>query len=144
MKMIEYFERNGGRRIDARENPAEYMLEVIGAGATATTDIDWYGRWKDSPESQCTEEELGRIHDEGRSRRAIEGAFYPSPCFQNLTHLVYSYVSIRLCYGMGVPGYNAVETQCRVLLARPSVYPSKNGLQRLLGIVHWIHVLGCG
>ena len=71
--LIDYFERNGGRRIDGSENPAEYMLEVIGAGATATSDVDWYSRWKNSHESQDTDKAIERIHEEGLNRPAVEG-----------------------------------------------------------------------
>ena len=33
-----------------RKNPAEYILEAIGAGATASTDFDWGEIWAQSPE----------------------------------------------------------------------------------------------
>ncbi|TEB24254.1 hypothetical protein FA13DRAFT_1714739 [Coprinellus micaceus] len=49
--MIDYFERNGARKCEGFENPAEYMLDVIGAGATATAAQDWYGIWQASPEA---------------------------------------------------------------------------------------------
>ncbi|KAH3677574.1 hypothetical protein WICPIJ_008954, partial [Wickerhamomyces pijperi] len=34
--ILDYFERNGARKCETVENPAEYILEAIGAGATAT------------------------------------------------------------------------------------------------------------
>lgn len=56
--LIRYFEQNGSRQCGPTENPyvisfscvyllkwvsrAEFMLDVIGAGATATSDKDWY------------------------------------------------------------------------------------------------------
>ena len=46
---------------------AEYMLEVIGAGATATCTTDWHQIWKDSPEAAELDLEIERIHEEGRS-----------------------------------------------------------------------------
>ncbi|KAI8989100.1 pleiotropic drug resistance ABC transporter [Trametes punicea] len=66
--LIDYFERNGGRKCDDAENPAEYILDVIGAGATATTDIDWYDAWKKSPECAKAYEEIERIHEDGLKR----------------------------------------------------------------------------
>ena len=48
------------------------MLDVIGAGATAISTIDWYGVWKKSPEATTTVHEIQRIHNEGRSRPAVE------------------------------------------------------------------------
>ncbi|CAE6479478.1 unnamed protein product [Rhizoctonia solani] len=68
--LISYLERNGGRKCEPDENPAEYMLDVIGAGATASTDIDWNAAWKKSPEAKDLEKELERIHSQGREQRA--------------------------------------------------------------------------
>jgi len=50
---------------------AEYILDVIGAGATATTDTDWHGTWKDSPQAKAVHEELDVLLEEGRKRHAI-------------------------------------------------------------------------
>ena len=47
------------------------MLDVIGAGATATSTIDWHGVWKRSPEAIATALEVQQIHNEGRSRPAV-------------------------------------------------------------------------
>ncbi|KAG8755116.1 hypothetical protein FRC11_006250 [Ceratobasidium sp. 423] len=65
--LISYFERNGARKCESDENPAEYMLDVIGAGATATSDIDWHATWNTAPESSALEQELVKIHSQGRS-----------------------------------------------------------------------------
>ncbi|EAU85334.2 ABC transporter [Coprinopsis cinerea okayama7 len=70
--LIQYFERNGARKCDPSENPAEYMLDVIGAGATATTSFDWYSIWKISPEAACVQQEIEGIYAEGRGRPAVE------------------------------------------------------------------------
>ena len=56
---------------------AEYILTVIGAGATATTEFDWYEKWKNSKQASSLQQELERIHTEGRSRGAV-GATYKS------------------------------------------------------------------
>ncbi|KIM37032.1 hypothetical protein M413DRAFT_448754 [Hebeloma cylindrosporum] len=69
--LIDYFERNGARTCLPNENPAEYMLDVIGAGATATSEQDWYSIWKAAPESVAVQEEVEKIHVEGRSRPAV-------------------------------------------------------------------------
>ena len=47
------------------------MLDVIGAGATATTTIDWYDVWKKSPEATTAMHEIHRVHQEGRNRPAV-------------------------------------------------------------------------
>ena len=60
--LLSYFERNGSRRCESKENPwvedsttcsffppctdcrgsVEFILDVIGAGATATSTVDWH------------------------------------------------------------------------------------------------------
>lgn len=47
------------------------MLDVIGAGAAATTTINWHDVWKKSPEATAIVNEIHRIHQEGRSRPAV-------------------------------------------------------------------------
>ncbi|KAG1745100.1 ABC-2 type transporter-domain-containing protein [Suillus paluster] len=49
--MLDYFERNGAPRCGPDANPAEYMLDVIGAGATAISTTDWYEVWMCSSEA---------------------------------------------------------------------------------------------
>ncbi|KAG7694129.1 hypothetical protein KL948_003099 [Ogataea haglerorum] len=57
--MLDYFESNGARKCSPSENPAEYVLEVIGAGATAVIDEDWHEIWKNSTlyEKTCADVE---------------------------------------------------------------------------------------
>ncbi|PLB48341.1 pleiotropic drug resistance protein, ABC superfamily [Aspergillus steynii IBT 23096] len=45
-----YFERNGAPKLPADANPAEWMLEVIGAAPGSHSDIDWPAVWRESPE----------------------------------------------------------------------------------------------
>lgn len=71
--LINYLEGNGGRTIADIENPAEYMLEVIGAGATANSDIEWSSTWQNSKEAEQLQRDIERIHTEGKSRPAIVG-----------------------------------------------------------------------
>ena len=52
------------------------MLDVIGAGATATSTIDWHTVWKTSPEATATALEIQRIHNEGRNRSTVETKRY--------------------------------------------------------------------
>ena len=54
-----------------RRNSAEFMLDVIGAGATATSTIDWHNVWKKSPEAVTATRQIHQIHDEGRKRSAV-------------------------------------------------------------------------
>lgn len=52
------------------------MLDVIGAGATATTSFDWHNIWKSSPESDKLQKDLNDIHSEGRNRPAVEAELH--------------------------------------------------------------------
>ncbi|GAV46590.1 hypothetical protein ZYGR_0A01820 [Zygosaccharomyces rouxii] len=54
--VLDYFERNGARHCEEKENPAEYILEAIGAGATATVKDDWHEIWQKSDEYGATEQ----------------------------------------------------------------------------------------
>jgi ATP-binding cassette subfamily G (WHITE) protein 2 (SNQ2) len=51
---------------------AEYILDVIGAGAAATTDTEWHEVWQDSPEAKALEEELDALLEDGRKRHAVD------------------------------------------------------------------------
>ena len=50
--MTRYFEREGARPCGLEENPAEWMLDVIGAAPGSQNTIDWPQKWLDSPEKQ--------------------------------------------------------------------------------------------
>lgn len=47
------------------------MLDVIGAGATATSAQNWYDIWQAAPESKGLQQELDVIHNEGINRPAV-------------------------------------------------------------------------
>jgi ABC-type multidrug transport system permease subunit/ABC-type multidrug transport system ATPase subunit len=53
-----YFERNGAQPLSADENPAEWMLEVIGAAPGSHREIDWPKIWRESPEHTKVKEHL--------------------------------------------------------------------------------------
>ncbi|AMD22130.1 HGL210Cp [Eremothecium sinecaudum] len=59
--IVQYFERNGARKCSPSENPAEYILEAIGAGATASVKEDWGDIWRNSPEFVARTEELDKL-----------------------------------------------------------------------------------
>lgn len=48
--LTSYFERNGSRKCGAEENPAEWMLDVIGAAPGSQNTIDWPQTWRESRE----------------------------------------------------------------------------------------------
>ena len=50
---------------------AEYMLDVIGAGATAVSDRDWRQVWVNSKDRQILESDIDQLHTEGRSHPPV-------------------------------------------------------------------------
>lgn len=65
--MTSYFERHGAEPCPLDANPAEWMLEVIGAAPGSETDLDWHQIWKDSSEFAATQEHLQEL-----SRNVVE------------------------------------------------------------------------
>ena len=64
--LLEYFEGAGARKCGDEENPAEYMLEIIGVGTRHKSDLDWPDVWNQSQESKNVQAEIDRIHAEKR------------------------------------------------------------------------------
>jgi ABC-type multidrug transport system ATPase subunit len=59
--LTDYFTRNGGPAPPPGSNPAEHMLDVIGAAPGARTEIDWPSVWRNSFEYQEVRSELSRL-----------------------------------------------------------------------------------
>ncbi|EGG19464.1 hypothetical protein DFA_00041 [Cavenderia fasciculata] len=59
--LTSYFTRYGARPCTESENPAEYILEVIGAGVYGKSNVDWSNTWKSSPEYQQVTLELEQL-----------------------------------------------------------------------------------
>ncbi|KAE9393362.1 hypothetical protein BT96DRAFT_924054 [Gymnopus androsaceus JB14] len=74
--LIQYFERNGSRHCDPSENPAEFMLDVIGAGATATADRDWHEVWKNTPEAKSVQDSIEQIYVDGKNRPPVAATLH--------------------------------------------------------------------
>ncbi|KAF8965800.1 ABC-2 type transporter-domain-containing protein [Flammula alnicola] len=70
--IIDYFEASGARKCESGENPAEYMLDVIGAGATAVSDRDWHEVWINAKQFKDLEDSIEEIHTEGRKRPPVD------------------------------------------------------------------------
>ena len=62
MTLIRYFEERSGVKCGENDNPAEYILDVIGAGATATTDKNWHDLFLQSDLNRQLREELAHIY----------------------------------------------------------------------------------
>lgn len=61
IQLIDYFESRSGIKCGPNDNPAEYILDVIGAGATATTDKNWHQLFKESELNTQLQRELAHL-----------------------------------------------------------------------------------
>ncbi|KAL8972908.1 MAG: hypothetical protein Q9197_002572 [Variospora fuerteventurae] len=59
--LTNYFESNGARKCGDEENPAEWMLDVVGAAPGSQNTIEWPEVWWDSPEKQQVKEQLAEM-----------------------------------------------------------------------------------
>ena len=59
--LIEYFESNGAKKCPPNANPAEYMLEAIGAGNPDYKGKDWADEWSNSKEHQDRSNEIEQM-----------------------------------------------------------------------------------
>ena len=61
---------------DINKHRAEYILDVIVAGATAKVTEDWHTIWRESSEAQHLQVELENIHTDGRGRPPVLTALH--------------------------------------------------------------------
>ncbi|KAH8697976.1 ABC-2 type transporter-domain-containing protein [Talaromyces proteolyticus] len=59
--LIEYFVKYGAHPCPSDANPAEWMLEVIGAAPGSQSEIDWPLVWRNSPELNAVHDELDKM-----------------------------------------------------------------------------------
>jgi ABC-type multidrug transport system permease subunit/ABC-type multidrug transport system ATPase subunit len=92
--MTSYFERNSGVTCPPEENPAEWMLEVIGAAPGSVSEVNWYDAWRESPEYAAVQAELERLKadaKEGNPAAEDAGSYreFAAPFWQQLTEVTY-------------------------------------------------------
>ncbi|AGO10578.1 AaceriABR125Cp [[Ashbya] aceris (nom. inval.)] len=94
--LLDYFERNGARPCAPSENPAEYILEAIGAGATASTTEDWAALWRNSPECARENENVNKLVNDLSAKYM---STTPVPVSKYATSYVYQFrhVIARTC-----------------------------------------------
>lgn len=90
--ILDYFENNGARKCSESENPAEYILEAIGAGATASTAQNWFEVWSRSPEKVAVEKEIDRLIDEGKQKAGLSEKELKALQNPYATSIMYQYV----------------------------------------------------
>ncbi|KAK5270552.1 Multidrug resistance protein [Exophiala xenobiotica] len=70
--LTDYFERKGASPCPSGANPAEWMLEAIGAAPGSSFEIDWHQAWRSGPEYQAVQDELARLRASTAERPSIE------------------------------------------------------------------------
>ncbi|KAH6984470.1 ATP-binding cassette transporter [Ilyonectria sp. MPI-CAGE-AT-0026] len=89
--LTDYFERNGARPCSPGANPAEWMLEAIGAIPGSKSDIDWQKSWRTSPEYRLVQDELARLKSEGAARPSFDEKLDPASYDEFATPLWYQF-----------------------------------------------------
>ncbi|KAI9791015.1 MAG: hypothetical protein M1816_004582 [Peltula sp. TS41687] len=69
--LIDYFEGNGAKKCAPHANPAEYMLEAIGAGNPDYKGKDWGDVWASSPEHEERTREIQEMIEDRRNTSAV-------------------------------------------------------------------------
>ncbi|KAJ3083470.1 hypothetical protein HDU99_009405 [Rhizoclosmatium hyalinum] len=122
--MLNYFEKTGAAKCDPTANPAEYILDSIGAGVGHTTNtIDWFEAWKASPECARESQILDAI-----KQRAIDFASHHTGDLDKLKHRLNADVpSGGYVYGMVMkrmfrsfwrdPNYNVGRVTFQIAIA---------------------------
>jgi ATP-binding cassette, subfamily G (WHITE), member 2, PDR len=67
-----YFERNGATPCPSGANPAEWMLEAIGAAPGSFSKVDWHQTWRSSPEYHSVQGELVRLRAQRTGRHSTD------------------------------------------------------------------------
>ncbi|CEP62345.1 pleiotropic drug resistance family ABC transporter LALA0_S05e03554g [Lachancea lanzarotensis] len=86
--MIDYFESHGSHKCPSGANPAEWMLEVIGAAPGTHAAQDYNEVWRNSDEYRAVQEELEWMERELPNRPAVDTSSEQS---EFSTSLVYQY-----------------------------------------------------
>ncbi|KAI8072245.1 ABC-2 type transporter-domain-containing protein [Gilbertella persicaria] len=74
--MINYFQSNGGPICSPDANPAEYILECVGAGTAGKAKADWAEIWQKSPEAKALAAELEEIRNNSNPNPTREAKTY--------------------------------------------------------------------
>ncbi|KAL3474110.1 ATP-binding cassette transporter [Aspergillus californicus] len=129
--MIDYFERFGAEPCAPDDNPAEWMLHVIGAAPGSVAICDWAETWKSSPEFSIVRQELERLQSSHVDTPAVESSQqqqYAAPFHVQLwlcTKRVfqqywrtpsYLYSKVILCFGTALfIGLSFLQTKISIL-----------------------------
>ena len=83
--LIKYFESNGAPKCPPQANPAEWMLEVIGAAPGSHASQDYHEVWRNSKQYRKVQEELAQMEqdlaqiprpDDGEAQREFAAGYW--------------------------------------------------------------------
>ncbi|KAI5360268.1 putative ABC transporter-like, ATP-binding domain, AAA+ ATPase domain, CDR ABC transporter [Septoria linicola] len=143
-KLLGYFSENGARPCGEDENPAEYILDVVGDETT-----DWVSIWRNSGEAEQLQTEIDEIHQARRhsdpssnyDQDITSSEFAMPPGFQiaQVTKRVFqqywrmpSYIVAKLMLGFGSG-----------LFIGFSFYDAKSSLQGMSNILYAVFLVVC-
>jgi ATP-binding cassette subfamily G (WHITE) protein 2 (PDR) len=89
--LIDYFVSQGGSPPSADSNPAEWMLETIGAAPGVKSDIDWPSAWRSSDEYKGVQAELQRLEQNPQNgEKAVDKSDFNEFAAPFLDQLLYA------------------------------------------------------
>ncbi|EEP75711.1 hypothetical protein UREG_00558 [Uncinocarpus reesii 1704] len=94
--LLDYFEANGAEPCGPNDNPAEYMLNVVGAGPSGKSEQDWPTIWNQSEEARKVQEEIDRIHAEKEKDESPQDSLGPTSEFAMPFRSQIYYVTVRV------------------------------------------------
>lgn len=90
--LIKYFESNGGSHCPPDANPAEWMLDVIGAGNPDYKGQDWGDTWASSKQYEAQSREITELNEKRRgvehSKNIQDDREYAMPLTTQITAVV--------------------------------------------------------
>ncbi|PRP75001.1 hypothetical protein PROFUN_07394 [Planoprotostelium fungivorum] len=98
-----YFQKNGVRKCQEEENPAEYILEAIGAGVSGHSTTDWPDVWNSSEEHEAVQVELERLSN---TRKPDDGKVAKEFATSMWYQFVQLYIRMNVVFWRS-PDYNA-------------------------------------
>ncbi|GME58261.1 ABC transporter-like protein [Neofusicoccum parvum] len=91
-----YYERNGARKCEDHENPAEYILDVIGGAAASSQGTQmWADAWRNSPEHEDVVAEIQQLETVNKERNEASNV-HENSSFALPLHQQYFAVQKRL------------------------------------------------
>ncbi|RAH80019.1 hypothetical protein BO86DRAFT_420396 [Aspergillus japonicus CBS 114.51] len=136
--LTSYFEQHGARLCTREENPAEWMLEVIGAAPGTQSTHDWPATWRGSREYQEVRQELQRLEERKPSTQSPgvdSNQQYAAPfltqlqlCTQRVMEQYwrtpsYIYAKLILCFGAALfIGLSFLNTKITILGLQHQTY----------------------